>query len=161
MVIQQNPTPEKRIKKASIKGIILGAITDIVSTNVMMIPVMIYIIHTQTVMGVPVQKAASSFSEILRSDNTLYFLAYGLGGLSSMLGGYVGARIAKHDEILNGALTSFLCVAMGIYTVVGGYAIGPLWEVFLCMLVSPAVGALGGYLRLRQITNRDPGPFQP
>ncbi len=154
MVIQQNPMLEKRIKRASIKGILFGAITDIVSTNVVMIPVIAYLIHSQEVMGVPVEKATSSVSEILNGNSTLYFFtACGLGGLSSMLGGYVGARIARHDEILNGALTSFLCIAIGIYAFVSGHvhATGPLWQLLLSMPLSPALGALGGYLRLRQI----------
>ncbi len=164
MFIQQKPMPEKRIKKASIKGILLGAITDIVSTNVVVIPVIIYVIHTQTVMGVPVEKAVSLVPGILRDNSILYFyLVFGLGGLSSVLGGYVGARIAKHDEILNGTLTSFLCVANGIYTLIWDptHAHSPQWQNLISMLLAPMLAALGGYLRLRQIESKDLRPFQP
>ena len=37
-----------------------------------------------------------------------------------MLGGYVSARIAARDEVLNGALASILCIGFGIYAVVKG-----------------------------------------
>jgi len=41
---------------------------------------------------------------------------------TSVLGGYVSARIAKHDELLNGALSSILCVGGGTYAVISGSA---------------------------------------
>jgi len=45
-----------------------------------------------------------------------------LGALCSVLAGYVSARIAKHDEVLNGALSSILCVVGGLYSVLSGSA---------------------------------------
>ena len=38
-----------------------------------------------------------------------------VGAACSVLGGYVAARIAKRDEILNTAVSSFLCVGMELY----------------------------------------------
>lgn len=35
------------------------------------------------------------------------------GLVASVLGGYPGARIARRDELLNGALSSVCCIAMG------------------------------------------------
>jgi hypothetical protein len=34
-----------------------------------------------------------------------------LGTVGSIIGGYVGAWLAGHDETLNGALSSWLCLA--------------------------------------------------
>ncbi|MCG2641381.1 hypothetical protein ACFPFP_18750 [Bradyrhizobium sp. GCM10023182] len=71
-----------------------------------------------------------------------------LGGLCSVLGGYVSARIARHDEVLNGALASILCVGLGIYAAARGT--GHLWLDILYLPLGPALAALGGYLRSRQ-----------
>ena len=73
-----------------------------------------------------------------------------LGGVCSVLGGYVSARIAKHDELLNGANSSILCVGGGTYAVISGSAADDLWMHLVCLPLSPALGALGGYLRSRQ-----------
>ena len=67
-----------------------------------------------------------------------------------MLGGYVSARIAKHAEVLNGALSSILCVGSGVYAVINLGSAGSLWLHLALLPLSPALGALGGYLRSRQ-----------
>lgn len=60
----------------------------------------------------------------------------------------MSARVARHDEVLNGALASTLCVGLGIYAVVNGT--GRLWLDVLYLPLSPALAALGGYLRSLQ-----------
>ena len=75
--------------------------------------------------------------------------------MCSILGGYVAAWLAKHDELLNGALSAWLCIAFGIAafgaSVRGGT---PVWEVILGELASPALGLLGGYFRAAQKRKR-------
>jgi hypothetical protein len=66
------------------------------------------------------------------------------------LGGYISARIAKHDEILNGALAAWLCVGSGIYGMITQFSSGSRWEHLAALIFSPLLAALGGYLRLRQ-----------
>jgi hypothetical protein len=68
-----------------------------------------------------------------------------LGGLCSVLGGFHAAWIAKHHEILNGAASSFLCIAMGLYSLAGKTPVDGFH--IALPVVSPALGALGGYLR--------------
>jgi len=58
--------------------------------------------------------------------------------------------LRKHDEVLNGALSSILCVGGGTYAVISGSAADDLWMHLVCLPLSPALGALGGYLRSRQ-----------
>jgi hypothetical protein len=94
--------------------------------------------------------AAGSAEEILKGSTLLVVSSSILGGLCSVLGGYVSARIAKHDEVLNGALSSILCVGSGVYTVINLSSAGPLWLHLAFLPLSPALGALGGYLRSRQ-----------
>ena len=60
----------------------------------------------------------------------------------------------KHDELLNGGLSSFLCVAFGIYTMASGKDSNALWVQVLMLLASPALALIGGDLMRRQRQRR-------
>jgi hypothetical protein len=138
---------EHVMKRVSFKGVAIGNIVDIVSTNVVVLPVAVYVLFKA---GSPPDIAAGSAKEILKGSTLLVVSSSILGGLCSVLGGYVSARIAKHDEVLNGALSSILCVGSGVYTVINLSSAGPLWLHLAFLPLSPALGALGGYLRSGQ-----------
>ncbi|QIG97025.1 MULTISPECIES: hypothetical protein [unclassified Bradyrhizobium] len=129
--------------RISFKGVAIGNVVDIVASNVVMLPVVIYLLASAKT-GSPTDQGAASAVEALKTSNGFLAASSILGGLCSILGGYVSARIAKHDE----ALSSILCVGFGIYALVNGT--GHLWLHLLYLPLSPALGALGGYLRSRQ-----------
>ena len=131
------------MKRISLKGVAIGNITDIVATNVVLLPVMIYILIAA---GLPTD--AGSVAELFKGSTVFLVSGSILGGICSVLGGYVSARIAKHDEVLNGALSSILCVGSGAYSVISGA--DPLWLHLAYLPLSPALAALGGVLRSRQ-----------
>lgn len=135
------------MKQISFKGVAIGNVVDIVSSNVVAIPVMIYVLASAQ-MGSPSDHNARAIGEILKTSTVFLAASSVLGGLCSVFGGYVSARIAKHDEVLNGALASILCVGLGIYAVVNGT--GRLWLDVIYLPLSPTLAALGGYLRSRQ-----------
>jgi hypothetical protein len=66
----------------------------------------------------------------------------------------VAAWLAKHDELLNGGLSSFLCVFLGIYTMVSGKDPSALWVQTLLLLASPVFALIGGELMRRQRLRR-------
>jgi hypothetical protein len=141
---------EYLIKRLSFKGIAIGNIVDIVSTNLIVLPVAVYILLRA---GSSPDIGADSAKEILTKSTLLVVWSPILGGLSSVLGGHVSARIAKHDEVLNGALSSILCIGggvYGVYAVINDSSAGSLWLHLVFLPLSPALGALGGYLRSRQ-----------
>lgn len=128
--------------RISLKGIAIGNVTDIAATYVVMMPLMVYLSLSS---GKPP-------AEILKQSTVYYSYAI-LGGLCSVLGGYVSARIAKHDELLNGALSSILCVGGGMYAVISGGAADDLLMHLLFLPLSPALGALGGSLRAGKLSS--------
>ncbi len=136
------------MKHVSFKGVAVGNVVDIAASNVVMVPVMIYVLASMKT-GSPADHDAASVAAALKTSNVFLAASTMLGGLCSILGGYVSARIAKHDEVLNGALSSILCIGFGVYAVVNGTS--RLWPHLLYLLLSPA---LGGYLRSRQGTCR-------
>jgi hypothetical protein len=115
---------------------------------VVLLPVIIYIV-AGTAVGSPGSANKTITDMLLRSP--LYIVASSiLGGLCSVLGGYASARIAKHDDLLNGALSSILCIASGVYGLVHGSSTEHAWLHLAYLPLSPVLGALGGFLCLRQ-----------
>jgi hypothetical protein len=90
----------------------------------------------QTPAHLPKAQAPEALSAALAAPFPHWWLLIG-GCLCSILGGYVAAWLAKHDELLNGALSAWLCIAFGIAafgaSVRGGT---PVWEVILGELAS-------------------------
>jgi hypothetical protein len=142
---------EHKMKRISLKGVAIGSFTDILSTNFVLFPVQIYILVSS---GFNPDNAAGSVAAILKASTFFFASSCILGGLCSVLGGYVAARIAKHDELLNGGLSSILCVASGVYSLMRGSAADHLWAHLAFLPLSVALGALGGVLRARQSMRR-------
>ena len=132
--------------RISLKGVVIGNIVDIVSTNIAVLPIMIYILISSGPFG----DSADSITQVLKASTVFSVSSIILGALCSVLAGYISARIAKRDEVLNGALSSILCVAGGVYSAFSGSA---ALHLFL-LPVGPVLGALGGYLYSRQNPKR-------
>ncbi len=137
--------------RLSPKAIIIGSVTDIVSTNIVMLPLVFYIMHGVMKTVTAPAEISSTVAALMKDDTTYFAISLFLGFMCSMLGGYVSAVIADHDEVLNGAFASILCVAGGLYTMASGHSADPLWKQAVFLTMSPLLAALGGYLRLRQV----------
>ena len=138
------------MKKVSLKGVVVGSILDIVATNIVMIPLAVYVTSTLIKAGAARDGLATAVMATINS-NPVYFIASQLlGAACSVLGGYVAAKVAKHDEIVNGALAAILCVGSGIYSYASGTSPTPLWQHIIYWMVSPSLTAFGGYLCLRR-----------
>jgi hypothetical protein len=134
------------MNRISLKGVVIGNIVDIVSTTIAVLPIMLYILISSRPSG----HTAEPVTQALMASSVFWVSSIILGALCSVLAGYVSARIAKHDEVLNGALSSILCVVGGLYSVLSGSA-----ALHLALLpLSPVLGALGGYLYSRQNPKR-------
>ena len=142
------------MKRISFKGVVIGNIADVVSTHIFLIPLMMYFLISSR-WGLSSDHAAGSVTEILLGNTAFTVWSSILGGLGSALGGYVSARIAKHDEVLNGAASSALSVGAVVYSVISGSAADHLWHYLVLLPLSPALAALGGYLRSRNNSSED------
>ncbi len=142
------------MKKVSLKGVIVGSVTDIVATNLITIPLVIYVAISHNLTAIPKDQISSVLMQTLLNEPVLFSTQLFLGSLCSMLGGYVSARIAKYHELLNGALAAFLCVGSGLYALFFGSVSAPLWQHLISFIASPALSAFGGYLRLRSVRSK-------
>lgn len=140
----------RTMKRISLKGVAIGSIVDIVATNIVVLPVMVYILISSEPSGL----AADSARQVLMASSAFRVWSNILGALCSVLGGYVSARIAKHHEVLNGALSSILCIGFGVYALFSGSAADQVGLHLVFLPLSPALGAFGGYLSSRRNARR-------
>ena len=96
------------LKKISFKGVIIGAVVDVVGTNIWLFGVVGYLIIKHQLYALP---PGEQMGELYRlyDDPAMKVLNTIVGVGFSIIGGYLAARIAGHHERLNGALSSFLC----------------------------------------------------
>jgi hypothetical protein len=139
------------MNKISIKGVVVGGVTDILATMVLTLPLVVYAISELTdTLKEPLQAAVTT---IIEANPLLYALESVIELACSVLGGYVAARVAKHDELLNGLLASSLPVVLGAYSLTTASESGPLLLSIL-LIASPLCSGFGGHLRLVQIRGR-------
>jgi hypothetical protein len=136
------------LKKISFKGVIIGAVVDVVGTNIWVFAVVGYLIIKHQLYALPPSERTGELYR-LYGDPATKALNTIVGVGFSIIGGYLAARIAGQHERLNGALSSFLCVAFSLFTI-GSLSIGWVIE---GVVGSPILGLLGGYLRLWQTRN--------
>ena len=139
------------MKRISIVGVLVGGIVDIVATNIFAFPFILYVMIARVdFLNMPQEEITTAITQAIQSDWILFTIQLLIGGACSVLGGYIASLIAKHDELLNGALSAYFCVGLGIFSVIKGLEAGSIFLIILGFILSPALGLLGGYLRLAQ-----------
>src|SRR5215470_15011360 len=136
------------MNKISVKGVLIGAVVDVVASGIAGVPLVLYVM---TQMGDPPaaqgqQNPTTAIMSLIHADATLRSIQLTLGLACSILGGYVAARIAKHDEVLNGALSSFPCILLGIYSAASGKALESPAEHALLFTACFGAAAFSGFL---------------
>jgi len=134
--------------RLSWKGIIIGSIADIGGSSIWGVFFVAYIVSAHNLGTLP--STADAVRQIMHANTGLYILNLMVGGGLSILGGYIAASIAKHDELLNGAFSAILCVLSGIYGIFAMNTGHPLALDLLFLPLSPLLGLFGGYVRLKR-----------
>jgi len=137
------------MRKVSIKGVLIGGITDVGLSMLLGLPFGIYAGLEVAIAHTPNNQMHSTIAAIMHRP-AIFITGLLIGSGCSILGGYIAARLAKHDELLNGCLSAFLCVASGIWVVSTHQSFVPIWQQIAELVASPIFGLLGGYLRLKQ-----------
>jgi hypothetical protein len=133
------------MRRVSVKGVLIGGIVDIVSTNILAI-VLFGIGWAILIPRMPHMDSRSAIQVLMANPGMLAAQSVA-GALCSIFGGYVAARLAKHDELLNGALSAFLCVSSGVIELATMSNHDRLLLGILMLPISPCLGLLGGYLQ--------------
>ena len=140
--------------RLSLRGVLIGGIIDVVASVVFSLPLAIYVVFKLDLSRLPPNRMYSAIISALHG-NLRFHIGQSIIGLTcSAIAGYVAAQLAKHDELLNAGFSSFLCVALFLYSVASGKDAHPLPLEIATLLAGPAFGVLGGYLRVVQKRKR-------
>lgn len=142
-----------RLRSAT--GIIVGGIVDILATNLLTFPLMVYAAIAHDLTRLPSDKVGPALVAALQGSPSLQLVAWGLGLVATTLGGYVAAVIGREAPVRLGALSAWLCMGLGIYSLVAPEYTVPMWQHVLAFVLSPAFGAVGGHLRQRRTFAQD------
>jgi hypothetical protein len=135
------------LKKVSLVGVIAGSIVSVAGRFLVSLVVGFFIGIQLAASGatMPANAVEAGFT-----NPYIVVITFLVMSLFSILGGYTAATIAKHDELLNGALSSFLAMLWAFCTL----STNPLFLVILTLITTPLLAALGGYLRTRQMRRK-------
>lgn len=136
-------------EKVSVRAVIIGSVSDIVGTNVWGVVLGIFLVSRYNLASMPQSQIGAEITATLRSE-PLFAVNLLVGALFTIMGGYIASSIARRNEILNGALASFLCVSVGIFSLVTGSSGDPLWLQVFWLPVSVGLAMLGGLLKAKQ-----------
>ena len=140
--------------KVSIKGVAIGGVVDVVGSALLGFPIILYAMSKVDFLSMPDAQRSAAITAVVHRSVFLYGGELVAGLACSVLGGYVAGWLAKHDELLNGGLSSFLCVAIGILMMLLGKGSDPVLVQVLMLLASPVLAVLGGELMRRQRQRR-------
>jgi len=131
--------------RISIKGVVIGGLTDVFLSFLLGMALIVLLF----VLRIPRDEIHAAISAASRQQGMLWDVQLGIGFLCSALGGFVAARIARRNELLNGVLSSFLCISIGLFEIATSEGRHPVALQLVLLAASPLVSLLGGYLRLR------------
>jgi hypothetical protein len=140
----------RRTGRLSWKGIVIGSIADIGGSSIWGVFFVAYIVSVHHLGTLPSAQITSAVQQVMHANAGLYVLNLIVGGAFSILGGYIAASIAKHDELLNGALSAMLCVLSGIYGIFAMNSGQPRALDLLFLPLSPLLGLSGGFVRSKR-----------
>ncbi|MGB8908026.1 MAG: hypothetical protein WCC84_04705 [Candidatus Cybelea sp.] len=144
------------MKRIAVLAVAVGGVSDILLTTMLSLPILIYAYASGGILDLPTAQQQPALLATLHSNVALYGTSFLVGAFCSVLAGYLTGLLAKHDEVLNGALSSFLCIGFDLYAFSHGQFGGPSWLAIALLPVSPLLGAVGGYLRQMQRRSQPP-----
>ena len=129
------------LKKVSVLGVIIGSVVGVGGKTIVLLVI-------GTFIGILLASGGpANVNEIGYTNPYVFSITVLITSLFSILGGYIAAFIAKHNELLNGALSSFLAMMLAVCSI----STEPLYLTMFYLITSPLFALLGGYLRLKQI----------
>jgi hypothetical protein len=132
--------------KISFKAVIIGAIIGVACVNLLHFFVGLFVFFHYHLTTLPRQEIISRLNLLTSDYSTIGAILIILGFSCTVLSGYIAARFARHDELLNAALASFLCVFIDLLSLNST----PIFYVVVGVLLNPVLALGGGYIYQRQ-----------
>ena len=110
---------------------------------------MIYTVSSRGLGQLPKEQLQGAVVAAIHGAPALYAAQLGIGFGCSMLGGFIAASIAKQGRLLNGVLASWLCVAVGVYSLLTGRGSESVPVHLALIAVTPLCYLVGAWLRFK------------
>ncbi len=134
------------MRRVALRSVIVGGIVDWFASSLLGAVSVVVVLLILSIRHTPQDAVPGTVTATVHGSPWYIALQIVLGGGCSLLGGYIAARLARHDMRLNGALSSII----SLVSIAGSIALGPDSEQLLAQLlilpVKPALGFAGGYL---------------
>lgn len=147
------------MRRIAVRSVIVGGVVDVFASSFLGAVSVVFVLLLLSIAHTPADRTSGIVSDVVRGNPWYLAAQLVIGGACSVLGGYIAARLARHDERLNGALSSFACVGSGIVALAVGYDRQQAVLEIAMLPLAPLLGFAGGYLRERQ--RRERGSFRP
>jgi hypothetical protein len=123
--------------------IFAGVITDIVSTYILGTILLFIILFKRYGPEIPEE----AFQNVALMDNNLLWFAF-LGTVCTVIGGYVGSRMAGSEEIRHGGWVGALSLIFSVYLQLNTESdqVYPQWFTIISVALVIPAGVLGGYI---------------
>jgi len=142
------------MRAISLLAIVVGGVSDVVLSSVLGIPFGIYVVTSRGLSQLPRGQLGSALLTAIHGDSLLYTAQLGIGLGCSVLGGFIAASLAKQRLVLNGVLASWLCVGIGVYSLVAGNSATSVPLHLMLIAVTPFCYVLGATVRLKLSRSR-------
>jgi len=142
------------MQSISVRAIVIGGISDIVLSNLLGVPLAIYVIASGGLSHLPKDQLQGAIVSTMHGSLGLFAAQLAIGYSCSIAGGFIASWIAKDRKLLNGVLASWLCVGVGVYALVSGKLSEPLPLTLVMIALTPFSYALGAWLQTHMTRRR-------
>jgi hypothetical protein len=142
------------MQSISIRAVVIGGVSDIVLSNLFGIPLAIYVIASGGLSHLPKDQLQGAVVSTMHGSPGLFAAQLAIGYGCSIAGGFIAAWIAKDRKLLNGVLAAWLCVGVGVYSLVLGKMSEPLPLTLLLIALTAFAYALGAWIKISMSRRR-------
>jgi hypothetical protein len=136
------------MNRLSAKAVIVGGLVGVLCSGFFDVVLVSLFMARHGVLHSVDRHAHAAAASAMQASTPTQAASLLIGFGTSAVGGFVAARLAGHDELLNGACSSFLGLLIGVLTIASGRE-SRSWTVqAIILLLSPILGLLGGYLEI-------------
>jgi hypothetical protein len=136
------PPPPNKI---SYKAVIISGLVDVIASAIIGLLLALYLSVHYSFYLLPADEMTEKVKDMMHHV-PFYQISILIGSLVSIYAGYLAASIAKRQELLHGALSSFLCITMGVISLLSDSS--DFLSHLMFMFLSPLLGLAGGYIYL-------------
>lgn len=132
------------MKNINYKAIIISNLSDIILTPIIGAVFTLFVVVIKGLYKYPTDVLSKILVQMV-NDGPLRYILFVSGAIVSIFVGVLSAKIAGKEYIKYGALSAVLCVTHNLY-IAFTRSPQPLYISLPIIMLSPILGALGGYL---------------